>query len=74
MNSEVIEELLSKLTIEEKSAMIHGAGLFRTDGVKRLNIPPLKMSDGPIGVRNDFQDDSWMPVGNSDDYVTGSWK
>lgn len=70
MNSEVIEELLSKLTIEEKSAMIHGAGLFRTDGVKRLNIPPLKMSDGPIGVRNDFQDDSWMPVGNSDDYVT----
>lgn len=70
MNSEVIEELISKLTIEEKSAMIHGAGLFRTDGVKRLNIPPLKMSDGPIGVRNEFPDDSWMPIGNSDDYVT----
>lgn len=70
MNSEVIEDLISKLTIEEKSAMIHGAGLFRTDGVKRLNIPPLKMSDGPIGVRHEFPDDSWMPIGNSDDYVT----
>ena len=70
MNAEVIEELISKLTIEEKSAMIHGAGLFRTDGVKRLNIPPLKMSDGPIGVRHEFPDNSWVPVGNSDDYVT----
>lgn len=70
MNEKIIEELISKLTIEEKSAMIHGAGLFRTDGVDRLNIPPLKMSDGPIGVRNEFPDDSWVPIGNSDDYVT----
>lgn len=70
MNLEIIEELISKLTIEEKSAMIHGAGLFRTDGVERLNIPPLKMSDGPIGVRHEFPDDSWVPIGNSDDFVT----
>lgn len=70
MNLEIIEELISKLTIEEKSAMIHGAGLFRTDGVERLNIPPLKMADGPIGVRHEFPDDSWVPIGNSDDYVT----
>ena len=70
MNLEIIEELISKLTIEEKSAMVHGAGLFRTDGVERLNIPPLKMSDGPIGVRHEFPDDSWVPIGNSDDYVT----
>lgn len=55
MNSEIIEEVILKLTVEEKSAMIHGAGLFRTDGVKRFNIPPLKMSDGPLGVRNDFR-------------------
>ena len=70
MNSEMIEELISKLTIEEKSAMIHGVGLFRTGNVDRLNIPSLKMSDGPIGVRNEFPDDSWIPIGNSDDYVT----
>ncbi|MBZ0313698.1 beta-glucosidase [Clostridium butyricum] len=70
MNLEIIEELISKLTIEEKSAMVHGAGLFRTDGVERLDIPPLKMSDGPIGVRHEFPDDSWVPIGNSDDYVT----
>lgn len=67
---EKIEEIISKLTLEEKSDMCHGNGLFRTGGVERLNIPPVKMSDGPMGVRNEFPDDSWMPIGNSDDYVT----
>ena len=70
MSEKKIEEIISMLTLEEKIAMIHGNGLFRTEGVKRFNIPPLKMSDGPIGVRNEFLDDSWIPIGNSDDYVT----
>lgn len=65
-----IEDLVKELTLDEKIGMIHGAGLFRTQGVKRLGIPPVKMSDGPMGVRNEFPDDSWVPVGNSDDYVT----
>ncbi|BCZ44163.1 glycosyl hydrolase [Clostridium gelidum] len=69
-NEEKIEELIAELTLEEKVGMCHGNGLFRTEGIKRLNIPPIKMSDGPIGVRNEFPDDSWTPIGNSDDYVT----
>lgn len=48
------QHLLSKLTLEEKIGMIHGAQLFQTAGVKRLGIPPLKMSDGPMGVRQEF--------------------
>ena len=50
--------------------MIHGKGLFETKGVERLGIPPLKLSDGPMGLRNEFPGDSWVPVGNSDDYVS----
>ena len=65
-----IEDLVKELTLDEKIGMIHGAGLFHTAGVERLGIPPVKMSDGPMGVRNEFPDDSWIPVGNSDDYVT----
>lgn len=65
-----IEDLVKDLTLDEKIGMIHGAGLFRTEGVPRLGIPPVKMSDGPMGVRNEFPDDSWVPVGNSDDYVS----
>lgn len=58
------------LTLEEKIGLIHGAGLFQTKGVPRLNILPLKMSDGPMGVRNDFENEVWQPLKNNDDYVT----
>lgn len=68
--NEKIECLLSQLTLEEKIRMIHGDGLFRSGDVKRLGIPALRMSDGPMGVRHEFHNDDWIPVGNSDDYVT----
>lgn len=63
-------ELTAKLTLEEKIGMIHGAQLFRTKGVERLGIPPLVMSDGPMGVRQDFYPASWKAVGHTDDYVS----
>jgi len=67
---EKIEELLSQMTLEEKADMCHGKGLFRTGGVPRLGIPPLVFSDGPMGVRNEFEDDHWEVVGGNADYVT----
>ncbi len=65
-----IEKLLGKMTLDEKIAMIHGAGLFRSGGVERLGIPPLVTSDGPMGVRAEFMDDRWIPAGNNDDSVS----
>lgn len=67
---QLIEEILNSLTLKEKIGMVHGAGLFRTEGVPRLGIPPLKMSDGPMGVRAEFANDEWRSVGNNDDFVT----
>ena len=65
-----IENLLSRLTLEEKISMIHGAGFFRTAAVERLEIPALHMSDGPMGVRAEFRNNEWRLVGNTDDFVT----
>lgn len=65
-----IENILTQLTLDEKIGMIHGNGLFRTEGVARLGIPLLKMSDGPMGVRSEFENASWNNIGNSDDFVT----
>ena len=64
------EKLTAKLTLDEKIKMVHGAELFQTKGGERLGIPPLKMSDGPMGVRQEFHPAGWKPVGHSDDYVT----
>jgi beta-glucosidase len=65
-----IKELISKMTLEEKVCMIHGNGLFRTEGIERLEIPALTMSDGPMGVRKEFKNSVWEDIGNNDDYVT----
>lgn len=65
-----IETLVSQLTLDEKITMIHAAGLFRTGGVERLGIPPLKTSDGPMGVRMEFVNDQWRGACTTEDYAT----
>ncbi|MDE7272084.1 MAG: glycoside hydrolase family 3 C-terminal domain-containing protein [Lachnospiraceae bacterium] len=68
MTKEKIEKLISQLTLQEKVGMIHGDGFFTTKGVERLGIPPFKTSDGPRGVRKDFENDTWKEIGlNCDD-------
>lgn len=38
------------MTLEEKAVLLGGTG-FETKPIERLNIPELKMCDGPLGVR-----------------------
>jgi len=47
-----VESILSKMTRDEKIDLISGVDGFYIRGVPRLNIPRLKMADGPLGVRN----------------------
>ncbi len=70
MQERLIEQILGTLTLEEKSAMLHGVSFFRSGAVEDKGIPAVVTSDGPMGVRNEFPDDSWFPIGISDDYVS----
>lgn len=65
-----ISEIMNELSLDEKIGMIHGNGLFQNKGVERLGIEALKFSDGPMGVRNEFENTKWIPSGNTDDYVS----
>lgn len=44
-----VDDLLGRLTTEEKLALTHGR--FLSGGVPRLGIPQLEVADGPVGIR-----------------------
>ncbi|KAH3672671.1 hypothetical protein WICMUC_004189 [Wickerhamomyces mucosus] len=46
-----IEDVLQKLTIEEKVNLLAGIDFWHTYAVERLNIPSIRVSDGPNGIR-----------------------
>ncbi|MGZ3643074.1 MAG: glycoside hydrolase family 3 C-terminal domain-containing protein, partial [Ktedonobacteraceae bacterium] len=46
-----IQELMSKMTLEEKIALTIGKDFWSTNGVERLGIVPIALNDGPHGVR-----------------------
>ena len=62
---EQIDEILSKMTLEEKVSLCHGATDFTTASVERLGVPSLRFSDGPHGVRQDGADHTYFPTGIS---------
>jgi len=46
-----IDTLLHQLTLEEQVTLLSGADFWRTRAIERLNIPSLKVTDGPAGAR-----------------------
>jgi beta-glucosidase len=65
-----IDDLMSRLTLDEKIGLVHANGTFRSGGVERLGIPSLMTDDGPQGVREDVGLTSWGPAGRTDDFAT----
>lgn len=47
-----IDAILKQMTLEEKIEMLGGQDHYFTHENKRLGIPPFRMADGPVGVRN----------------------
>ena len=45
------QELLEKMTLEEKAAFCSGRDFWHTKAIERLGIPSLMMCDGPHGLR-----------------------
>ncbi|MCM1164373.1 MAG: glycoside hydrolase family 3 C-terminal domain-containing protein [Muribaculaceae bacterium] len=54
-----VSDALSRMTMEEKVALLHAQGKFSSAGVPRLGIPELWMSDGPHGVRAEINWNDW---------------
>jgi len=63
-------ELISQMTTAEKVAMCSANSLFTSGAVPRLGIDEIVMSDGPHGVRREFQRDEWISLNSPLDKCT----
>jgi beta-glucosidase len=65
-----IDEIIAGMTLEEKIAMLHGKHMFTSEGIPRLNIPEMIYADGPFGIREEMEPNSWNPLGLANDSAT----
>jgi len=54
-----IDQLVSKLTLEEKALLTSGRDAWSTQPIERLDIPYIWMADGPHGLRRAPTTDTW---------------
>ena len=65
-----VEDALSRMTLEEKIAVIHAQSKFSSKGVPRLGIPDIWCTDGPHGIRPEVLWDEWRQAGWTNDSCT----
>ena len=65
MTREKLQELIGKMTLEEKASLCSGADFWHTESVERLGIPAMMVSDGPHGLRKQDQEADHLGVNDS---------
>ena len=66
---ERVKDALSRMTTHEKIQLLHAQSKFTSAGVPRLGIRQLNMDDGPHGVREELEWNTWSPAHWTNDYV-----
>ena len=65
---ERVEDALNRMTTQEKIKILHAQSKFTSAGVPRLGIRQLNMDDGPHGVREELEWNTWSPAKWTNDY------
>ena len=66
---ERVKDALNHMTTHEKIKILHAQSKFTSAGVPRLGIRQLNMDDGPHGVREELEWNTWSPARWTNDYI-----
>ena len=69
-NEKKITQIISKMTLEEKVAMLHGKHMFTSEGVPSQGIADMVYADGPFGIREEMEPHSWNSIHMTTDSAT----
>lgn len=64
-----VKDALGRMTTHEKIKVIHAQSKFTSAGVPRLGLRQLNMSDGPHGVREELEWNTWKPAHWTNDSI-----
>lgn len=64
-----VQDALKRMTVHEKIQVLHAQSKFTSAGVPRLGIRQLNMDDGPHGVREELEWNSWSPAKWTNDSI-----
>ena len=66
---ERVKDALSRMSTSEKIKVLHAQSKFTSAGVPRLGIRQLNMDDGPHGVREELEWNSWRAANWTNDFI-----
>ena len=69
-NDAKINDIISRMTLEEKVEMLHSKTNMSSAGVERLGIADIHYADGPFGIREEGQPNGFMSAGWTLDSAT----
>ncbi len=69
-NEKEITAIIENMTLEEKVDMLHGKHMFTSAGVPSQGIPDMVYADGPFGIREEMEPNSWNSIHLTTDSAT----
>ena len=57
-----IDKIVNELTLEEKISLLSGFNSWYTNKIERLDIPSIKMSDGPMALEVTVIPENHLPA------------